>query len=95
MMHWNTQGDLVYFLFDCYTLAGICCVLSIALIAPLPLMSMKLGGPNKIENYLKFALIIISVLTIIVFKVMAIPIIITLYLIISIYHYFKTSKNEI
>lgn len=95
MMNWNTQSDLVHAVFDCYTLAGICCLLSIALIAPLPLMSMKLEGSNKLENYLKIALIILSVITIIVFKVLAIPIIITLYLIISIYHYFKTSKNEI
>ena len=95
MMSWNTQVDSIHILFDCYALAIICVLLSIALIAPIPLMSMKLEGGNKIENKLKIALIIISVITIIIFKVLAIPIIITLYFIISTYHYFKTSKNEI
>ena len=95
MMNWNTQVELIHILFDCYALAIICVLLSIALIAPIPLMSMKLEGGNKIENKLKIALIVISVITIIVFKVLAIPIIITLYFIISSYHYFKTSKNEI
>lgn len=95
MMNWNTQVELIHILFDCYALAIICVLLSIALIAPIPLMSMKLEGGNKIENKLKIALIVISVITIIVFKVLAIPIIITLYIIISSYHYFKTSKNEI
>ena len=94
-MNWNTQVELIHILFDCYALAIICVLLSIALIAPVPLMSMKLEGGNKIDNKLKIALIVISVITIIVFKVLAIPIIITLYLIISSYHYFKTSKNEI
>ena len=95
MMNWNTQVELIHILFDCYALAIICVLLSIALIAPVPLMSMKLEGGNKIENKLKIALIVISLITIIVFKVLAIPIIITLYFIISSYHYFKTSKNEI
>ena len=95
MMNWNTQVELIHILFDCYALAIICVLLSIALIAPIPLMSMKLEGGNKIENKIKIALIVISVITIIVFKVLAIPIIITLYFIISSYHYFKTSKNEI
>jgi CDP-diacylglycerol--serine O-phosphatidyltransferase len=95
MMNWNTQVELIHILFDCYALAIICVLLSIALIAPIPLMSMKLEGGNKIENKLKIALIVISVITIIVFKVLAIPIIITLYFIITSYHYFKTSKNEI
>lgn len=95
MMNWNTQFESIYILFDCYALAIICVLLSIALIAPIPLMSMKLEGGNKIENKLKIAMIVISLITIFVFKVLAIPIIITLYFILSTYHYFKTSKNEI
>lgn len=95
MMNWNTQFESIHILFDCYALAIICVLLSIALIAPIPLMSMKLEGGNKIENKLKIAMIVISLITIFVFKVLAIPIIITLYFILSTYHYFKTSKNEI
>ncbi len=95
MMNWNTQFESIHILFDCYSLAIICVLLSIALIVPIPLMSMKLEGGNKIENTLKIALILISLITIFIFTVLAIPIIITLYFILSTYHYFKTSKNEI
>lgn len=95
MMNWNQEGRVVHLLFDCYTLAGIALLFSLALISPIPLMSMKLEGTNRTENVLKISLIIISILTILVFKVLAIPIIITLYFVISTYHYFKKSKNEI
>ena len=57
MMSWNTQVESIHILFDCYALAVICVLLSIALIAPIPLMSMKLEGGNKIENKIKIALI--------------------------------------
>ena len=88
MMEWNRQSELTYFVYDCYTLAGICMVLSIALVSNLPLMSMKLDGENKKENLLKIIIILTASITIPVFQVMAIPIILTLYFIISTYHYF-------
>ena len=58
-------------------------------------MSMKLDGSDTEVKRLKIILIVSSLILIPVFKVLAIPIIITLYLVISTYHYFKKSKNEI
>ena len=95
MMSWNEEAAFVHFIFDCYTMAAICIVFSFALISPLPLMSLKLEGTSRNENILKITLIIVSLITILVLKVLAIPIIITLYFIISTYHYFKKPKNEI
>ena len=88
MMEWNRQSELTYFVFDCYTLAGICVVLSISLVSNLPLMSMKLDGANKKENLLKIIIILTALITIPILQVLAIPIILTLYFIISTYHYF-------
>ena len=95
MMAWNHEINAVHFIFDCYSLAVIAVLFSLLLISPLPLMSMKLDGSDTVINRLKIILIISSLILIPVFKVLAIPIIITLYLIISTYHYFKKSKNEI
>lgn len=95
MMAWNHEINAVHFLFDCYSLAVIAVLFSLLLISPLPLMSMKLDGSDTVVKRLKIILIISSLILIPVFKVLAIPIIITLYLIISTYHYFKKSKNEI
>lgn len=95
MMAWNHEINAVHFLFDCYSLAVIAVLFSLLLISPLPLMSMKLDGSDTVVKRLKIILIISSIILIPVFKSLAIPIIITLYLIISTYHYFKKSKNEI
>ena len=95
MMNWNQESGIIHTLFDCYTLAATCVFLGVLLIAPVPLMSMKLEGTNKKETILKIILIVVSVITIPIFKVLAIPIIITLYLLVSTYHSFKKSKNEI
>ena len=95
MMAWNHEMNAMHFLFDCYSLAVIAVLFSLLLISPLPLMSMKLDGSDTEVKRLKIILIISSIILIPVFKVLAIPIIITLYLIISTYHYFKKSKNEI
>lgn len=88
MMNWNQENELVHFAFDCYTLAGVCLILSISLVSNLPLMSMKLDGGDKKENLLKIIIILTALITIPIFQVMAIPIILTLYFISSTYHYF-------
>jgi len=93
--HWDTQSEVVYCLFDCYTLAVVCVLLAVSLILPIPFMSMKIEGASKTENYIKISLVIIALISIPIFKVLSIPIIITLYFVISMYHSFKKSKNEI
>jgi len=95
MMAWNYEINAVHFIFDCYSLAVIAVLFSLLLISPLPLMSMKLDGSDTLVKRLKIILIISSIILIPIFKVIAIPIIITLYLIISTYHNFKKRKNEI
>jgi len=95
LSHWDTQAELVHWIFDCYTLAIVSVILAVSLVLPIPFMSMKIEGTSKTENYIKISLVTIALLSIPIFKVLSIPIIITLYFLISMYHSFKKSKNEI
>ena len=88
MMEWNHQNEFVQLIFDCYTLSGICFILSILLVSNLPLMSMKLDGTNKKENILRIIVILSGLITIPLWGVLAIPIILTLYFIVSTYHHY-------
>ena len=92
---WSSQNQIIYWIFDCYALAGIALLFSILMISRIPLMSLKFQKSKTKENQLKFILILISVIRIPFFKVLSIPFILTLYFIISIYHSIKINNNEI
>jgi len=92
---WSFQNQIVFRVFDCYTLAGIVLLLSILMVSRIPLMSLKFQKSKTKENQLKLILILISVISIPFLKVLSIPFILTLYFIISIYHSIKLNNNEI
>jgi CDP-diacylglycerol--serine O-phosphatidyltransferase len=95
MQDWNSQPELVFWIYDCYSLAIITFGLSILMLSRIPLMSLKFQKLQSKENRLKIILILISVVSIPFLKVLSIPFIITLYFIISIYHSIKLNHNEI
>jgi|TARA_B110000305_G_scaffold209585_2_gene242671 CDP-diacylglycerol--serine O-phosphatidyltransferase len=92
---WTTESSLIHFLFDAYTLSAIIAIFSICMLLPIPLMSLKIQKTNPRENQLKLGFLIISALSIPFLKVLSIPFILTLYLIVSIYHSIKKNKDEI
>ena len=92
---WSFQNQIIFRVFDCYTLAGIVLLLSILMVSRIPLMSLKFQKSKTKENQLKLILILISVISIPFLKVLSIPFILTLYFIISIYHSIKLNNNEI
>jgi len=59
-------------------------VLSFLLVAPIPLFSMKFKDLSWAKNYIQYIFIIISVILFIIFYFQAIPIIILLYILLSI-----------
>jgi CDP-diacylglycerol---serine O-phosphatidyltransferase len=67
-----------------YFLASISVVLSFLLVAELPLLALKFTNFNWKGNELRFILIAISAVLIIAFKFMALPLVITFYIILSI-----------
>ena len=95
MESWSKELELIHVTFDCYTLAVIVLLLSSCMLMPFPLMSLKIQKTNPKENQLKLFFILISIISIPFLKVLSIPFILTLYFIVSIYHSFKITKDEI
>tara|TARA_B100000524_G_scaffold104094_1_gene50131 strand:- start:44278 stop:45114 length:837 start_codon:yes stop_codon:yes gene_type:complete len=95
MESWSNEIELIHLTFDCHTLAIIIFLFSSCMLLPIPLMSLKIQKTNPKENQLKLFFILISLISIPFFKVLSIPFILTLYFIVSIYHSFKITKDEI
>ena len=95
MESWSKEFELIHVTFDCYTLAVIVLLFSSCMLMPFPLMSLKIQKTNPKENQLKLFFILISLISIPFLKVLSIPFILTLYFIVSIYHSFKITKDEI
>lgn len=75
-----------------YTLIAITCVTSLLLVSELKLFSMKLSSLAWKDNKFKYIFLMVSVGLLILFKLIAIPIIFVLYIIFSFLH-FKTEKE--
>jgi CDP-diacylglycerol--serine O-phosphatidyltransferase len=95
MENWSNESELIHLSFDCYTLAIIVLLFSCLMLSPISLMSLKIKKTNPRENKLKLFFILISAISIPLFKVLSIPFILTLYLVVSIYHSIKITKDEI
>ncbi len=95
MESWSNELALVHIAFDCYALAIIVLLFSSFMLLPLPLMSLKIEKTNPKENQLKLFFVLISLISIPFLKVLSIPFILTLYFLVSIYHSFKITKDEI
>lgn len=93
--NWSNEIELIHISFDCYTLSILVFLFSSLMLSPISLMSLKMSKTNTRENQLKLFFILISAISIPFFKVLSIPFILTLYLIVSIYHSFKITKDEI
>lgn len=73
---------------DQYFMAGISLVFSMLLISELPLFSLKFKNLNWRDNQIRFVFLLISIGLILMFKVIALPLIVILYLIFSLVNYF-------
>ena len=94
--NWKNQEKWIStYLFDIYFISGLCFLMSILLVSNLRLMALKFETFKISENKLKFGFIIASIIIIILFKVWAIPLIVFLYLSLSIIYNFINKKNEV
>jgi len=94
--NWNSQEKWIStYLFDIYFISALCFLMSILLISNLRLMALKFETFKISENKLKFGFIIVSIIIIILYKVWAIPLIVFLYLSLSIIYNFINKKNEV
>jgi CDP-diacylglycerol---serine O-phosphatidyltransferase len=70
-------------LYNPYTLCFLCCILSILLIAELPLFALKFKHFNWKGNEIRYSFLGFSLVLIIVLKLIAIPLIIIFYIVFS------------
>ncbi|MDQ3535111.1 MAG: CDP-diacylglycerol--serine O-phosphatidyltransferase [Bacteroidota bacterium] len=71
------------YLMNVWVLVFITLVFSFLLVAELPLFSLKFRNYKWSENKIRFSFLIISILVLLFFKIIAVPIIIVLYIIVS------------
>jgi CDP-diacylglycerol--serine O-phosphatidyltransferase len=71
------------FLINSYTLIGVSVLLSFMMVSDIKLMSLKFKDFSISGNWPRFLLIIISIILIVIFKIIALPFIIILYVVLS------------
>jgi CDP-diacylglycerol--serine O-phosphatidyltransferase len=93
--NWSHQSRFIQSLFDCYTLSIIAVLFSVLMVIELPLLALKFKTFAWKNNQYRYTLLLISLISIPLFLVWAIPIIVILYLILSIIEHFQFKKHEI
>jgi CDP-diacylglycerol--serine O-phosphatidyltransferase len=93
--NWSHQSAFIYGVFDCYTLSIISVLFAVLMVVELPLLALKFKNFAWSGNQYRYLLLLISLISIPLFLVWAIPIIVILYLILSIIENFQFKKHEI
>ena len=93
--NWSHQSKWVLQLFDCYTLSAITLLFSMLMVVELPLIALKFKTFAWKDNQYRFLLLLVSLISIPIFLVWAIPIIVILYLILSLIEHYQFKKHEI
>jgi CDP-diacylglycerol--serine O-phosphatidyltransferase len=93
--NWSHQSAFIYSVFDCYTLSIISVLFAVLMVIELPLLALKFKNFAWRGNEYRYLLLLISLISIPIFLVWAIPIIVILYLILSIIENFQFKKHEI
>lgn len=93
--NWSHQAAFIYKLFDCYTLSVIAVLFSVLMVVELPLLALKFKHYQWKGNANRYVLLLISLISIPLFLVWAIPIIVILYLVLSTIEHFQFKKHEI
>ena len=83
MIHFQPTEWMSTFLTQKTVLASLCIVMSYLLIAEIPLLSLKFKNLSWQENKMRYILIISSLILLCVFRFVAVPIILLLYLVLS------------
>lgn len=84
LMQFEKQSGSSWFLNDFYTLLAVVVFLSALMVSRMPMLSLKFKNLKLQDNIARYALLVCLVILFIVFRFSAIPMIILLYIIISI-----------
>ena len=87
LIYWNMQTEMVYtILMNKWFLYGLIILLSFLMVSKLPLMALKFKDFSIKSNLPKFILVGIAVVTALLLKWLAIPIVFIAYIILSVLH---------
>jgi len=81
------QGLFYQVITDSYFLLGITFIVSMLMVLPLPMMAFKFKTFGWKENIIKYSFILVSLILVLMLKFVAIPLIISLYLLLSLVIY--------
>lgn len=96
LQNWGHQPKIIHALFDCYTLSAISVLFSLLMVSNIPMIALKFKNWTWKDNYFRYSLIGISLIIIPLLTFWAIPIIVFLYLFLSLIENYQTKKkNEI
>ena len=91
--HWNMQEKwITSYLFNIYFISALCILMSMLLISRIRLFALKFNEFRLKGNEIKLLFILTSIIIILVFRVWAIPLIVFLYLSLSIINNYKEIK---
>jgi CDP-diacylglycerol--serine O-phosphatidyltransferase len=93
--NWAHQNKFIYWIFDCYSITGIAIIMSFLMITDIPLIALKFKNFSWKDNKFRYLLVGKSLIIILIFQLWAIPIIVILYLILSIIDNYTTKKYEV
>lgn len=91
--NWSHQAAWIYTIFDCYSLAAISVLFSMLMVSELPLLALKFKNFSWASNYYRYLLLGISLISIPIFLIWSIPIIVLLYLLLSLIENFQFKKT--
>lgn len=89
----KVKGDLLHFVLNPFFLVGIVVISSFLLVAPLPLFALKFKNFSWVANKIRFIFLALSLLLLIVFQFVGIPLIIILYIVLSIINNLVIKKS--
>ena len=81
---WFQHDAWVRNLFDCYTLAVVAVLISISMVLPIRMISLKFSTFEIRKNYVRYLFLLTSLISILLFNLWSIPIILILYLLASV-----------
>ncbi len=95
--NWRYEAGIFEYIFNSYVLVGVIVVMGLLLVAELPLFALKLKHFKWKENEVRYIFVGTSLLLILTLRVWSIPLIVILYIILSVINnkYSKTRNNEI
>ncbi len=93
---WSIDPRPYLYIFDTYVVGAITVIMAFLMITEVPLMALKFASFGWAENKLKYSFLFLSIILIVGLKVWAIPLIVFLYLTLSIFNFtIQKQKNEI